>query len=101
MSRPRNPGSRWGIGSGESLTINFALEPGMTYDDLIAAIESGELRVGLHVQGFDGGYSEGFVSGGGGGSGGGSSVPEPSSVLLAGPRPPGRWRDRSSTPGRN
>lgn len=52
----------------EWVTINFTLQGGQTYADTLAALNSGALRVGLHVQaigannGGTGGNSESFVN---------------------------------------
>jgi MYXO-CTERM domain-containing protein len=53
-----------GVNPGETLTIVFDLLSGQTFADTIAALNStgDHLRVGLHVQGFAGGGSEGFVN---------------------------------------
>jgi hypothetical protein len=52
--------------TGEWLAIDFALQAGKTYADVLAALTlpaGGDwLRVGVHVQGFAGGFSESFVS---------------------------------------
>jgi hypothetical protein len=64
-----------GVNPGEWVSITFKLINGKTIADTLAALDSGELRVGLHVQaiGVNGG-SESFVN----------KVPEPSLVLLLG-----------------
>lgn len=68
-----------GVNPGEQLRIVFDLQSGQSYSDVVSELESGELRIGIHVQGFTGGGSESFInfppdeiSG----------VPEPSSLLL-------------------
>jgi hypothetical protein len=59
----------------ESLTIIFTLVNGKTTADVINALTSGEMRVGLHVQSIgNNGLSESYVT----------NVPEPSLVLLLG-----------------
>ncbi len=60
-----------GINSGEWLNIAFA----GSFDQLVQGLHSGDLQVGLHVQGFSNGGSESFVS-----------VPEPAvyALLLVG-----------------
>lgn len=57
-----------GVNPGEAVEIVFDLAPGMTYIDLIAAIEQGmtdpdssSLRIAMHVQAFDNGGSESFI----------------------------------------
>lgn len=61
-----------GVNPGEWLNISYTLQDGATFADVIAAIEAGDYRIGIHVQGFDGGGSEAGVA----------SVPEPSSLVL-------------------
>lgn len=51
-----------GIQPGDSLTINFALNGGATFDDVVAALISGELRLGIHVIAFADGSSDALVS---------------------------------------
>lgn len=71
-----------GVNPNEWLGITFNLRPGKSYDDVINDLASGELRVGIHVQGFDsswwwgcgGSDSESFVNN--------SIVPEPATVTL-------------------
>jgi hypothetical protein len=62
-----------GVNPGESLGVVMDLQPGATYSDILSELNSGELRVGLHVQGFDGGGSESLIN---------KPVPEPSTALL-------------------
>jgi hypothetical protein len=66
-----------GINPGESLIETFNLEGGVTYADVLAAINAGTLRSGIHVQaiGEEGG-SDSLVNR--------QSVPEPVSLLLLG-----------------
>lgn len=62
-----------GVNPGEWVLITFNLDNNQTYADTIAAINlglanpgvdmEGGLRIGIHVQGFDGGGSESFVNG--------------------------------------
>lgn len=49
-------------GDGESLTLIFELLPGLTFDDTLAALLDGTLRIGLHVQNFADGGSASFVN---------------------------------------
>jgi hypothetical protein len=66
-----------GINPGESLIETFNLEGGITYADVLAAINAGTLRSGIHVQaiGEEGG-SDSLVNS--------QAVPEPVSLLLVG-----------------
>lgn len=63
---------------GESVSIILSLLSGKTFSNVLADLNSGNLRLGLHVQGFAGGYSEAFVNNPP------SVVPEPSTLLLLG-----------------
>jgi hypothetical protein len=63
-----------GINPNEWLGITFDLKAGETYDDVIGNLASGELRIGIHVQGFANCGSESFVNNG--------VVPEPTTVTL-------------------
>lgn len=65
-----------GVDQGESLGIAFYTLPS-GFDAIISAINSGDLRIGMHVQGFSNGGSESFVSTP-------SAVPEPTTMLLFG-----------------
>lgn len=51
-----------GVNPGEWLGITFNLINGQTLADTEAALLDGSLRIGMHVQGFDGGGSESFVN---------------------------------------
>lgn len=57
-----------GVTSGEWLTITFDLQSGQTYASVLNALAlpnnggTGDLRIGLHVQGFSNGGSESFVN---------------------------------------
>jgi hypothetical protein len=67
--------------STEWVEIKFSLKSGGTYQDVIDELASGELRAGLHVQGFQSPgsehtVSESFINN--------SSVPEPGTLLLLG-----------------
>jgi len=60
-----------GINPNEWLGITFDLKSGKTYDDVINNLNSCDLRIGIHVQGYASGGSESFVN-----------VPEPATVTL-------------------
>jgi len=51
-----------GVNPTESLGIHFGLVAGRTFDDVLADLTSGDLRIGIHVQGFESGGSEAFVN---------------------------------------
>jgi hypothetical protein len=51
-----------GVNPGENVIIVFLLKAGKSFDDVLATLEDGSLRVGIHVQGFTSGGSEGFVN---------------------------------------
>ncbi|MEX2175615.1 MAG: hypothetical protein WD872_14725 [Pirellulaceae bacterium] len=77
-----------GVNPNEWVIISFELEPGLSYDHVIAALAkrpakagSGSLRIGIHVQGFAGGGSESFVNLPDPVP---EPVPEPATVLLWG-----------------
>lgn len=69
------PVQRNGVNPGEFLVLLFNLRNGSDFDDVIAALNSGVVRVGIHVQGFASGGSESYVQG--------PAVPEPSAALLS------------------
>jgi hypothetical protein len=51
-----------GVNPGEWLEILFNLQSGQTFDDVLDALSSGALRIGIHVQGFASGGSESFIN---------------------------------------
>lgn len=57
-----------GVSSGEWVAITFDLINGKTYADTLAALAlpngggTGDLRIGVHVQSYTGGYSESFIN---------------------------------------
>jgi len=48
--------------STEYLDITFSLQGGQTFDDVIAELATGALRIGIHVQAFGDGGSESFIN---------------------------------------
>jgi len=62
-----------GINPDEWLGITFNLQPGSTFNDVIHSLNTGQLRVGIHVQGFASCGSESFVN-----------VPEPATLTILG-----------------
>jgi hypothetical protein len=78
-----SPVSENGAGVGEWVAIIFALQNGQTFNDVIGQLDSGELRMGLHVQAIGtAGGSDAFVNDGEEGTNG--KVPEPATLLLLG-----------------
>lgn len=73
-----NPKPKNGVGSGEELTIVFTLADGYSYEDVIAAMTDGSLRLGVHAPPFGAGGNQSFVTGGGSGD----PVPEPGTLAL-------------------
>jgi hypothetical protein len=65
-----------GVNPDESLEIIFDLYGKQTLADVHGRLKNGALRIGIHVQGFEGGGSESFVNT--------VSTPEPASMLLVG-----------------
>lgn len=51
-----------GVNPGEQLTVVFDLQPGSTFLDVLNALISADLRIGIHVQGYDSEGSESFVN---------------------------------------
>lgn len=64
-----------GVNPGESLGIFFNLQDSRTFADVLAELDSGDLRIGIHVQGFATKGSESFIN---------NPVPEPATMLLLG-----------------
>jgi hypothetical protein len=85
LADSESPVQPMGVNPGETLGVIFDLQPALTYDGVIAAMElslanpgfdmDGGLRIGIKAQGFEGGGSEAFVNGPG-------SLPEPASVAV-------------------
>jgi hypothetical protein len=73
-----SPAQPNGINPGESLGLLFDISSDGDFNDVLSALVDGSLSVGIHVQGFDDGNSEGFVSTPP------NPVPEPATMLLFG-----------------
>jgi hypothetical protein len=76
-----SPPAKTGVGLGESLEVVFTMKTGKGYSDVISALSTSSLAVGLHVQSFSDGGSAKFVDTP---SPLGSVVPLPGAVLLLG-----------------
>ena len=74
-----SPKPKNGVGSGEELTIVFTIADGVSYEDVIAAMTAGTLRLGVHAPPFGAGGNHSFVTGGGGGA---IPAPEPGTLAL-------------------
>lgn len=74
-----SPAQPNGVNPGEYVAISFDLLSGFTVQHVAAQLDSGDLRVGIHVQGFANGGSESFINNPGGPS---TAIPEPSVLLL-------------------
>lgn len=72
-----SPVQPMGVNPGEYLGIRFELINGNMFENVIADLNSGALRVGIHVQGFADEGSESFVHTP-------APVPEPATMLLLG-----------------
>jgi hypothetical protein len=64
-----------GVGPSEWVKIQFTLQGTQTYADVIDELTTGELRIGIHVIGFQSGGSESFIN---------PPIPEPGTALLLG-----------------
>jgi hypothetical protein len=66
-----------GVGPEEYLEVHFSSFPETTlFADLLDNLETGETRIGIHVQGFDSEGSESFITS--------EPIPEPATMLLMG-----------------
>ena len=89
-----------GVNPGETLGLLLELANGHIFQDVLSAIDSAALRIGIHVQGFANGESESFVN-----SGSPTPppvVPEPSGLTLFSLAAIGlvlgqRWRRRTNS----
>ena len=57
-----SPTSHNGINPGEALGVLVGLQPSINLDDVMTAIDTGSLRIGIHVQAFDSEGSESFIT---------------------------------------
>ena len=69
---PLNPEPKWGVEPGEWVTIYYTLQTGMMAQDIFNELANEQTRIGLHVQSFDNGGSESFIT------------PEPATMILLG-----------------
>lgn len=70
-----------GINPGEDLTIVFLITSGYSFSDILDALENASMRVGLHVQAFASGASEGYINDPPSDP---PAVPEPGTMVLLG-----------------
>jgi PEP-CTERM motif len=68
-----------GVNPGEWLRLTYTLQPNTTLAQVLAALDSGQYRVGIHVQGFADGGSVSGVAGPPP-----APVPEPASLIMVG-----------------
>lgn len=74
LAEASSPPPKNGVGPGEWLAIDFTLQGGQNYANVLSELGDGTLRIGIHVIGFGSGGSESFIH----------SVPEPGlGVLIA------------------
>jgi hypothetical protein len=71
-----------GVNPGEFLSIKFDLQDDGVFDDVFNELASGELRIGIHVQGFNSGGSESFINNGIVDDNG--KIPAPGAFVLCG-----------------
>ena len=64
-----------GVNPGEELGVLYSLQGGQTFADVLSELASGDLRIGIHVQGYASEGSESFVN---------NPVPVPAAVWLFG-----------------
>jgi hypothetical protein len=71
------PGNGYAVQGGEKLGLSFQ----GNYANVVTALNSGALRLGIHVQGLPGGASDSYISSN---SGNTENTPEPLTMLAAG-----------------
>jgi len=59
----KNGGASNAINKGEQLGIRVNLAAGKTVTDVLAALDNGSIRVGLHLQGYASGGSDSYING--------------------------------------
>jgi hypothetical protein len=64
-----------GVGPTEWVRIQFSLQGGQSFADVVDELTTGTLRIGIHVIGYGSGGSESFIN---------EPVPEPGTGLLLG-----------------
>ncbi len=70
-----NPSPKWGVTSGEWVKVVFALINGKNFSDTVNALNSGTLKIGLHVQNIPPtGNSNSFINT--------PPVPAPAAIIL-------------------
>ena len=77
FSRETGAGNVWGIQGGEKLQLVFAGE----FVSIVNALNTGALKIGLHVQALPNGQSDSYISSN---SGNTQDTPEPLTMLAAG-----------------
>ena len=76
FTRDTGAANKWGVQGGEALGLSFS----GNYNNVIAALNSGALKLGLHVQALPDGKSDSFMSS----TGNTEDTPEPLTMLAAG-----------------
>jgi hypothetical protein len=76
FSRKTGDGNAFGIQGGESLGLSFTGD----YNLVISALNSGDLKIGLHVQALPNGQSDSYISS----NANTENTPEPLTMLAAG-----------------
>ncbi|MHC4323980.1 MAG: hypothetical protein ACYSUX_06885 [Planctomycetota bacterium] len=73
-----SPAQPLGVNPGEFLEITFDLQGGGIFDDVLDELTTGDLRIGIHVQGYSSGGSESFINNGN------KVIPAPGAAMLCG-----------------
>ena len=81
FSADSNPPTQpMGVNPSEFLGITFDLQSSGVFDDILGELASGDLRIGIHVQGYSSEGSESFINNGG--NGGNGVIPAPGAIML-------------------